>query len=115
MLEIQQSAEPFYNPDASQKPAIDPDTVIDHQARRLRLSGRFSVQVGERTTNKSLARMHEWRNTIIATERKRLRKTVLDLLVSLPLLLSRFRALNGMYAGGKTTVKYHASLIGLTL
>ena len=79
MLEIQQSAESFYNPDASQKLPVDPDTVIDHRTRKLRLSGRFSEQVGERTTNKSLARMHEWRNTITTTERKRLRKTVLDL------------------------------------
>lgn len=79
MLEILQSAESIYNPDASQKTPIDPETVIDRRARRLRLSAKLSVQVGERTTNKSLARMHEWRNTIIATERKRLRKTVLDL------------------------------------
>ena len=48
MLEIQQSAESFYNPEASQKPPIDPDRATDHRARRLWFSDKFSVQVGER-------------------------------------------------------------------
>ena len=48
MLEIQQSAESFYNSEASQKPPIDPDRATDHRARRLRFSDKFSVQVGER-------------------------------------------------------------------
>jgi hypothetical protein len=42
------------------------------------------MQLGERTLHKSLLRMHEWRETIIASEKKRLRKTILDLYVHVP-------------------------------
>ena len=35
-------------PEASQKPPIDPDRATDHRARRLWFSDKFSVQVGER-------------------------------------------------------------------
>ncbi|KAF6760566.1 hypothetical protein DFP72DRAFT_988225 [Ephemerocybe angulata] len=42
-------------------------------------SARFSMQVGERTVIKTMTRMAEWRKTIQVSERKRLRKTILDL------------------------------------
>jgi hypothetical protein len=39
------------------------------------------MQVGERTVIKTMARMSEWRKTIQVSERKRLRKTILDMWV----------------------------------
>lgn len=74
-----QSAEAIYNPSSEQKSTVDHNLVATPQPRRLRVSSRLSVHGGERTVNKSMARMHEWRTSIIATERKRLRKAVLDL------------------------------------
>lgn len=48
--------------------------------RRL-LSARLNLQVSERTVIKSVNRVQEWRKSIVDTERKRLRKTILDLCV----------------------------------
>lgn len=42
-------------------------------------SVRLSVQLGESAVKRSITRINDWRKTVIATERKRLRKTVLDL------------------------------------
>ena len=53
-------------------------------------STRLSVHLGERTAQRSIARIHDWRKTVIATEKKRLRKTILDLYVSPFLILRRF-------------------------
>ncbi len=47
--------------------------------RRRFTSARLSLQLGERTVQKSMARIQEWRATIILTERKRLRKNLLDM------------------------------------
>ena len=79
LLDTVQSAEAIYNPNYTHQTPIDPEVVADCKSRRLRVSSKLSVQLGDRTTNKSMARMHDWRNNIMATERKRLRKTALDL------------------------------------
>lgn len=50
-------------------------------------SARFSMQVGEKNVVKTIVRLSEWRKTIQVSERKRLRKTVLDLCVVLYCLL----------------------------
>ena len=84
VLDTLQPAETIYNPNYTKKPLVDPELVADRKARKLRVSSsKLSMQIGERTTNKSMARMHEWRNSIMVTERKRLRKTVLNLCVVL--------------------------------
>ena len=44
-------------------------------------SVRLSVQLGESAVKRSITRINDWRKTVIVTERKRLRKTVLDLCV----------------------------------
>lgn len=62
---------------------IDPNLVVDNRSVRQRIaSARFSLQVGERTVIKTMTRMAEWRKTVQLSEKKRLRKTILDLYVS---------------------------------
>ncbi|KAF8154493.1 hypothetical protein B0H34DRAFT_660452 [Crassisporium funariophilum] len=74
-----QSAESILNPSAKTM-MIDPGLVVDNRSVRQRIaSARFSMQVGERTVIKTITRMSEWRKTIQSSEKKRLRKTVLDL------------------------------------
>jgi hypothetical protein len=60
---------------------IDPVLVgaDSRSAHRRILSSRLSLQVGERTAIKSFSRIQEWRKTIAKSEKKRLRKTILDL------------------------------------
>lgn len=82
ILDTLQTAELTINP-TSRKTIIDPKLIVDTRSVRQRLaSARISLQVGERTLFKSVMRMQEWRKTIYVSERKRLRKNVLDLYVS---------------------------------
>ncbi|KAJ7337518.1 beach-domain-containing protein [Mycena albidolilacea] len=79
ILDILQSAEEVLAPSA-EKTEIDPSLVVDSRTVRQRIaSARFSIQVGERTVVKTMTRMNEWRLTIQSSERKRLRKNILDL------------------------------------
>lgn len=67
------------NPNSA-KTIIDPSLVSDNRTMRQRIaSARLSIQVGERTVMKTINRMVDWRNNIQASERKRLRKNILDL------------------------------------
>lgn len=80
IMDILQSAETALNPLPSQETAIDAAALLGAKSRRRRIASvRLSVQLGETTVKRSIARINEWRKTVIATERKRLRKTVLDL------------------------------------
>lgn len=78
--------------DATATPEEDPANKFDRtslivvaaddrrSSRRSMHSVRLSLQVvGERVIQKSSSRMATWRNTIIATERKRLKKSLQDL------------------------------------
>ncbi|KAF8208087.1 hypothetical protein K438DRAFT_1667321 [Mycena galopus ATCC 62051] len=79
ILDILQGAEAVLAPSA-EKTEIDPSLVVDSRTVRQRIaSARFSIQVGERTVVKTMTRMNDWRLTIQSSERKRLRKNVLDL------------------------------------
>ncbi|KAG7089658.1 hypothetical protein E1B28_011318 [Marasmius oreades] len=79
ILDTLQAAESLTNPTA-EKTTIDPELVADTRSIRQRIaSARFSLQVGERTVIKIITRMTDWRKTIQASERKRLRKNLLDL------------------------------------
>ncbi|KAG6889353.1 hypothetical protein C0992_005581 [Termitomyces sp. T32_za158] len=79
MLDTVQAANTLLNP-AAEKLSIDPSLVADTRSMRQRIaSARFSIHVGEGKIIKIMARMEEWRKTIQVSERKRLRKTVLDL------------------------------------
>jgi hypothetical protein len=82
ILDTLQISEAILNPSAT-KTTIDIDLVGDTATARQRLtSSRISIQLSEKTTLKSMSRMHEWRKTIRVSERKRLRKTILDLYVA---------------------------------
>ena len=76
------------NPSTSQA-VIDPGLVADNRTIRQRItSARFGLQVGERTIFKIVARIGNWRKTIQASERKILRRTILDLYVLLQICSS---------------------------
>lgn len=67
---------------SSNPPVIDPTLINDNRSIRQRFaSARMSMQIGERTVIKTMARMTEWRLTIQGAESKRLRKTILDMYV----------------------------------
>jgi hypothetical protein len=88
-LDILQDAETVLAPSA-EKTEIDPQLVVDSRTVRQRIaSARFSIQVGERTVVKTMTRMNEWRLTIQSSERKRLRKNILDLCATRSLLVER--------------------------
>ncbi|KAF9479125.1 beach-domain-containing protein [Pholiota conissans] len=79
ILDKIQSAEGILNP-STNNTTIDPGLVVDNRSVRQRIaSARFSLQVGERTVIKTITRMSDWRKTVQISERKRLRKTVLDM------------------------------------
>lgn len=74
-----QAAENILHPSA-QTTMIDPGLVVDNRSVRQRIaSARFSMQLGERTVIKTITKMAEWRKTIQVSEKKRIRKTVLDM------------------------------------
>ena len=74
-------SEDIINPN-SEKTVIDPGLVADTRTVRQRFaSARLSMHVGERAVIKTITRMSDWRRTVVISERKRLRKTVLDLFV----------------------------------
>ncbi|TFY62229.1 hypothetical protein EVJ58_g3994 [Rhodofomes roseus] len=80
IMDILQSAETALNPRSSQETAIDSVTVVGTKARRRRMASiRLSVQLGESAVKRSITRINDWRKTVVATERKRLRKTILDM------------------------------------
>ncbi|OJT13456.1 Beige protein -like protein [Trametes pubescens] len=80
IMDVLQSAESVLNPRASQETSIDAGTVVGTKARRRRMASvRLSMQLGESAVKRSVIRIREWRQSVITTEKKRLRKTVLDL------------------------------------
>jgi hypothetical protein len=80
ILDTLQKAEAILDAGTSTPTAIDPALVGDSRSLHRRiLSARLSLQVGERAVLKSFAKIGEWRKAIVNSERKRLRKTVLDL------------------------------------
>jgi hypothetical protein len=79
LFDAVEKAQAALNPDTKATP-IDPKLVPSRLFGRRRFSsGRLSVDLGERTVQKSITRVLDWRKTIIVSERKRLRRTVLDL------------------------------------
>lgn len=79
---VLQAAEAVLNPRASQETSIDPSAVVGTKARRRRMASvRLSMQLGESAVKRSIIRIREWRKSVIVTEKKRLRKTILDLCV----------------------------------
>ena len=83
-MDVLQAAEAVLNPRATQETSVDPAAIVGTKSRRRRMASvRLSMQLGESAVKRSIVRIHEWRKSVVITERKRLRKTVLDLLVHL--------------------------------
>lgn len=83
IMDVLQSAETALNPGSSQETVIDSIAVAGTKPRRPRMASiRLSLQLGESAVKRSITRIHDWRKTVIITERKRLRKTVLDMCVT---------------------------------
>ncbi|EPQ51421.1 beach-domain-containing protein [Gloeophyllum trabeum ATCC 11539] len=81
LLDLLQSSQNLFDSGAAQPAGIDPNVIVGKRrpfGTRM-LSARLSLQVGERVLLRSLTRISDWRKTVIDSERKRLRKTVLDL------------------------------------
>ncbi|KDQ53971.1 hypothetical protein JAAARDRAFT_61057 [Jaapia argillacea MUCL 33604] len=83
ILDTLQLAQSLLNPGSSQRNDIDPALIPGRGSRPMSMrmvSARLSVlQVGEKAVAKSMSRIHDWRKTVIESERKRLRKRLLDL------------------------------------
>ncbi|KAF8635320.1 hypothetical protein AX17_003946 [Amanita inopinata Kibby_2008] len=79
ILDSVESAEMVISPSAG-KPTIDRSLVSDNRSVRQRVvSGKFSMQVGERVVTKTMMRTAEWRRVVKESEKKRLRKNIQDL------------------------------------
>ncbi|TFK55260.1 beach-domain-containing protein [Heliocybe sulcata] len=81
ILDLLQSSQNLFQSGAGDSTNIDPNVIVGSRrgfGSRI-LSSRLSLQVGERTLLKSLSRLSDWRKTVIDSEKKRIRKTVLDL------------------------------------
>ena len=79
-MDVLQSAESLLNPRAAQETSVDPVAIVGTKSRRRRMASiRLSIQLGESAVKRSIIRIHDWRKSVVMTERKRLRKTVLDL------------------------------------
>jgi hypothetical protein len=79
-MDIFHRAEALLAPSGTHTPRQDGRSSLAQRIKARRApSSRLSVHLGERTVQRSIARIHEWRKTVTLTERKRLRKTTLDL------------------------------------
>ena len=79
-MDMLNTADSIANGGSSRETAIDPALVADRRSMRNRLtSARLSIHLGERTVQKTMGRLIEWRKTIVISESKRQRKNVLDL------------------------------------
>lgn len=80
IMDVLQSAESLLNPRATQETRVDTAAIVGTKSRRRRMASiRLSIQLGESAVKRSIIRIHDWRKSVVITERKRLRKTVLDL------------------------------------
>ncbi|EKM53226.1 uncharacterized protein PHACADRAFT_210920 [Phanerochaete carnosa HHB-10118-sp] len=80
ILETVQTAEVILHPSTTPQSGINPSAILPARPKQgRRQSTRFSLQLGERTVQRSNTKIQEWRKNVTATERKRLRKNILDL------------------------------------
>lgn len=80
ILETVQTAEVILHPSTTPQSGINPNAVIQGRPKHgRRQSTRLSMHLGERTVQRLNTKIQEWRKNVTATERKRLRKNILDL------------------------------------
>lgn len=71
------------------------------------------MHIGDRTIIKTVARISEWRKSIQVSERKRLRKTILDLYVNCYSSISYSYFVYSFLLGEKLGAKYLVFMSGL--
>ena len=72
-----EEAQNVLNPNVSS--ANNPQSIPERQLTRHKLSSSINSTVGERAVQKSVQRLQDWRKTIMISERKRLRRTAIDM------------------------------------
>lgn len=78
-MDAAEEAQRALNPDAPSS-AIDPKLIPARRMSRHRSSSSIS-STSERAVQKSMQRLQDWRKTIMVSERKRLRRTAIDMWV----------------------------------
>lgn len=73
-----EEAQRALNPDAPSS-TIDPQLIPGRRMSRHKSSSSINLNVGERGVQKSMQRLQDWRKTIMVSERKRLRRTAIDM------------------------------------
>ena len=73
-----EEAQRALNPDGLPS-TIDPQLIPGRRVSRHKSSSSISLNVGERGVQKSMQRLQDWRKTIMVSERKRLRRTAIDM------------------------------------
>ena len=73
-----EEAQRALDPDAPSS-TIDPQLIPGRRISRHKSSSSINLNVGERGVQKSMQRLQDWKKTIIVSERKRLRRTAIDM------------------------------------
>jgi hypothetical protein len=73
-----EEAQRALNPDAPSS-TIDPQLIPGRRMSRHKSSSSINLNAGERAVQKSMQRLQDWRKTIMVSERKRLRRTAIDM------------------------------------
>jgi len=73
-----EDAQKALDPDAPPS-TIDPQLIPGRRISRHKSSSSINLNVGERGVQKSMQRLQDWKKTIIVSERKRLRRTAIDM------------------------------------
>ncbi|KAI0700338.1 beach-domain-containing protein [Cytidiella melzeri] len=80
IMDIFHRAEALLAPSGTHTPCHEARGSLAQRIKARRTpSSRLNVNLGERTVQRSMTRIHDWRKTVTATEYKRLRKTTLDM------------------------------------
>ena len=73
-----EEAQKALDPDAPHS-TIDPQLIPGRRISRHKSSSSINLKAGERGVQKSMQRLQDWKKTIIVSERKRLRRTAIDM------------------------------------
>jgi hypothetical protein len=81
LMAAAEEAQRTLNPDAPAS-TINPELIPGRRMNRHKSSSSINSTVSERTAQKSMQRLQDWRKTIMISERKRLRRTAIDMCVA---------------------------------
>jgi len=78
LMAAAEEAQRVLNPDAPSS-TIDPQLIPGGRMSRRKSSSSTNSTIGETAVQKSMQRLQDWRKTIMVSERKRLRRTAIDM------------------------------------